>query len=136
MGRIRREDCAFNLWYMMLIYVQRVKTYDFYNKNFETSLLVSIRIWKKCVEKFKFFSENSKGNFSVKFFFHFLDVSGENTHCGEKYWEKNNFFILTSDKIDVWHLKSMVQSFLSTLLINFKIRFTCSIWKRFNNVPN
>ena len=36
-----------------------------------------------------------------KIFFNFLDVSGENTHFGEKNREKNNFTILTSDKIDV-----------------------------------
>ena len=138
MGRIGREVCAFNLRYIMFISVQRVKTYDFNNKKFETSLLVSIRIWKKFLS---FFPKIQREVFWSKFFFHFLDVSGENTHFGEKI-EKNIISLfwrqtkLTSKKIDVWHLKSMAQSFLSTLPINFKIRFTRSMWKRFSNVLN
>ena len=98
MGRIGREVCAFNLRCIMFISVQRVKTYDFNNKNFETSLLVSIRIWKKFLS---FFPKIQREIFWSNFFFHFLDVSGENTHFGEKNREKNNFTILTSDKIDV-----------------------------------
>ena len=39
--------------------------------------------------------------FWSKLFFHFLDVSGKNTHFDEKKIEKKNSSFLTSDKIDV-----------------------------------
>ena len=138
MGRIRREDCAFNLRYIMLIYVQRVKTYDFNNKKFETSLLVSIRIWKKFLS---FFPKIQREFFWSIFFFTFSTFQVKIHTLAKKiekkiislFWRQTK---LTSKKIDVWHLKSMAQSFLSTLPINFKIRFTRSMWKRFSNVRN
>ena len=82
----------------MFISVQRVKTYDFNKKNFENSLLLSIQISKKFLS---IFPKIQREIFWSKFFFHFLDVSGENTHFGENNREKNDFTILTSDKTDV-----------------------------------
>ena len=138
MGRIGREVCAFNLRCIMFISVQRVKTYDFNNKNFENSLLVSIQIWKKLLSFFRKF----KGKFLSQIFFFTFSTFQVKIHTLAKKIEKKIISLfwrqtkLTSEKIDVWHLKSMAQSFLSTLPINFKIRFTRSMWKRFSNIPN
>ena len=139
MARIHREDCAFNLRYIMLISVQRVKTYDFNNNKFGTSLLVSIRIWKKCLS---FFPKIQREIFKSKIFFSLSRRFRWKYTLWRKTIEKKIISLfwrqtkLTSEKIDVWHLKSMAQSFLSTLPINFKNRFTRSMWKRLSNVRN
>ena len=139
MGRIGREVCAFNLRYIMFISVQRVKTYDFNNKNFENSLLVSIQIWKKFLS---FFPKIQREIFESNFFFSLSRRFRWKYTLWRKKIEKKIISLfwrqtkLTSEKIDVWHLKSMAQSFLSTLPINFKNRFTRSMWKRLSNVRN
>ena len=138
MGRIGREVCAFNLRYIMFISVQRVKTYDFNNKNFENSLLVSIQIWKKFLSFFpKIQREIFESNFCFTFSTFLVKIHTLAKKIEKKiislFWRQTK---LTSKKIDVWHLKSMAQSFLSTLPINFKNRFTRSMWKRLSNVRN